>query len=190
MVFTLSLRPRLAAAALLVAAVVACGTSKPSAVEPAPAAARPASCPPLNPVAAQARVEAERLWAEGHNGELVSTKAFDAAIAQWRVAALGGDVDAQYTLGIRLFSARFQESSPVVDDEEEHAVYVEALSWIAVAAQRGKPRATTSLSPWLLQALSDPKAEVKPDADDPLASIPTAWIHEAAERAASLRGCW
>ena len=188
---------RLSLLAVVALGAVACsGASEPApepvpdAVEVAPAAARPATCPPPSEGAAEAAAKGELLWAAAQDGEHVTADGYSAAVAQLRVAAEGGDVDAQYNLGHRMFSTTFQREAPKADNDAQKAVFVEAMSWIAVAAQRGQPSAKTALSPWLLSALANPEADVKPDADDVLAVIPAAWVHEAAVRAASLEHCW
>jgi TPR repeat protein len=130
---------------------------------------------------AQVAIEASR------DGEHYRTEPLAKAVAQLRLAAAGGALGAQYRLGQVVFSTRFQTQGPV---PAEKGAYVDALSWIAVAARRGHVSAESFLSPEVMKSLLDPNAKWAPDPEDALSSLPEAWVRAAATQGAAWAACW
>jgi hypothetical protein len=99
--------------------------------------------------------------------------------AQLRAAAEAGHRDAQYTLGSRRFSMRFQNEGPNAKSAADRAAYVDALTWLARAAHAGHPKAATYLPPDVMSALLTGAA---PEAlSGPFGALPIEWVLAAAK---------
>lgn len=123
--------------------------------------------------------------AAGTHGEHLTTQGFEVAVRAYRAAAEAGQIDAQYTLAWLIISTRYQASGI---SAKQKAEYVEALTWLAVAAKRGHARARTFLPPGVMGKLL--KEPMKATKDDAFSDLPAAWLEEAHAKAVPLARCW
>lgn len=172
----------------LVASLTHCGPRKVTVVPPAGVPATDCPAPDGDP---EQRYQAGLArWEQGRQGEHIRTVDRQAAMAEFLAAARGGHAMAQYKFGLRTVSDHFQEQGPDPASPTDKALYIEGLKWIGVAAARGLPKALKVYQPWLIKALTDPDAQVVPDPEDAMATVPMPWIREAARQARALRPCW
>ncbi len=154
-------------------------------------ARQPLRCPePKAKDAAAAHAEARRLVDAARDGEHYRAAPMKKALAALRKAAAAGSLEAQAELGKLSFSLAFQGAAPTPRDR---ARYVEALTWLAVAAHRGDPAAKAFFPEALTASLLDPQVPWQPDADPaagPFAALPPAWVTEAAQQARKWQPCF
>ena len=114
-------------------------------------------------------------------GEHLPTACAGPAYALLRRAAMGGDVDARYELGRRMFSDHFMDTAPNPRSAADHGAYVEALTWLALALQAHHPKADQVFPEDVTAALRTGKTP-RP-LEGPFESLPAAWVREAAAAA-------
>jgi hypothetical protein len=145
-----------------------------------------AACPPAAPGGPQALTEARAALQAGRMGEHLRTDAYEKAVVLLRKAAEAGERDAQFELGSLVVSTLFQADAPT---EAQRLAYTEALTWLAVAARRGHPKASTYLPPVVTAPLLG-RPRPKLDEPGPMSDIPAAWVDAAAAQSAEWAKCW
>lgn len=111
--------------------------------------------------------------------EHIPVEVFDAAVADLRIAAQGGHIDAQSMLGAEVFGALFTMDAPQPADRE---AWVEAIMYLRMAALAGDSHAL-AFAPGISAATPPPREE------PPWNEIPADWLGDAWRRADATLAC-
>lgn len=133
---------------------------------------------------------AQQLLGGARQGEHYDADGFDAGSAEMLEAARGGHLEAQYDYGALIIGVRYVSRAPSPDSADDHAAYVGALTWLAVASRRGHAGVEAFLPAPVLSALLNPEELAASGDDEPFADLPRAWVSEAGAQAAAWDRCW
>lgn len=169
------------ASALLLAAActpAAPPPARPPGAEPSPAAPKCAAVDVARGEAAFARAKAflEHLKHEEHP----KIEVFEQGVRDLEEAAEHGQLEGQFRFGTVVFGFAFTDHAPEPTDEKD---YVRAFTFLRVAALRGHARVLSSFPGLGAKSMASLKLE------EPLDTLPRAWLEKAFARADAWMAC-
>jgi hypothetical protein len=173
-----------ALAAMVLAVALGCGSAKSSsgAGEPQPEATPPSECPPLPTGGQEAYDQAVALEIKGAEYSEERQKLAYQRVALYVQAAKAGHLDGQVEAGTRMFGRMYQADVPT---GEQRADYVEALTYILIAAARAPDKDTLPSATEIAKT-----GEVPEVLEDPLSDVPREWIEEALKASRAWIACY
>lgn len=163
-------------------ALVACaGAAPPPAPKPEPDKPAAPKCDSIDVARGEAALERAKPFLEHlRHEEHPKIEIFEQGVRDLEEAAQHGSLEGQHRFGSVVFGFAFTDHAPEPADEKD---YVRAFTFLRVAALRGHARVLASF-PGL-----DGKNLAALRLDEPLDSIPKAWLAQAFERADAWWAC-